>query len=265
MLDGIVPSAVEAAVAKYRASVVAGYLDGQWPDFYPLAQATPQLRHVSIATRPKTTRVLVYDVEAGNMSPAEAVGAVVGDRASGIIAPCCYVEYANWNALRNAFASNRIAEPLYWVGLWDGNPQIMPDAFAKQYANTLSFDISSVPDYWPGLDPEPISSVSTVEDDEMQQIDALTFHPGEYAYGINPKNAYSEVAFSCDGYGGQASLRVVVWDAGGDLVHEITVGGPENTEPVHQTVVKFPNPTSAYMVTVRRLDPLGFPVAVVFR
>jgi hypothetical protein len=264
MLDGIVASNIQAAVSKYDAKLIAGYTDGRWPDFQAAHALMPELLAVSITVTPTQFGALVLDVENGDASPAQAPAWVVGSRARGIV-PCIYCNASTWPAVRAAFTSARVAEPLYWIADYDNNPTIPDGAIAHQFLGTLSFDVSSVADMWPGLDPVTTATTLNVEEQEMTQIDSLTYHPQEYAFGVPADHGYSEVAFACDGYDQQGSLRVVTWDAAGDIVHEITVGGKDNTPAVHQTIVKFPNPDSTYLISVRRLDACNFPISVTFQ
>jgi hypothetical protein len=93
---------------------------------------------------------------------------------------------------------------------------------------------------------------STPEDDDMQQIESLVTHPGEYAYAVAGKG---HVRFVADGYGAKASLRVVLWEGGSlNILQDVEIG---------QGYVDLPiSPTLTTAVTVRRLDKGDFPVGV---
>lgn len=261
MLDGVIAMNVEQAVARYSAQLAAGYVNGNWADYDTLVKIAPKLLHVSITVTASSFGARVLDVESGDATAAEAPGWVVGSRARGIV-PWIYCNATTWPAVKKAFDDAAVTQPLYWIADYDNNPAIPEGAIAKQYTSTLAYDVSSVADFVPGLDPEPTPTTIVLNEEDMQQIDSLTIHPAEYAFGVPSDHGYTEVVFACDGYGQQGSLRVVTWDAAGDVVHEITVGGKENTTAVHQTVVKFPQADSAYLVTVRRLDACNFPISV---
>jgi hypothetical protein len=157
----------------------------------------------------------------------------------------------------------------YWAADWTGAPHLVPGTEATQYASDTMlgepYDLSLVSDTLVLWDTRPAAPAPAPADqeDDMQQIEPTTVHPGEYAYGINSQGgAVKTVRFSCDGYGGVASLRVVTWDSNGCLVHSITVGGQGTGPGSHLVSVAFGDAATTYQVTVRRLDSGDFPVGV---
>lgn len=109
--------------------------------------------------------------------------------------------------------------------------------------------------------PAPSPTPALRSDSDMQQIESLASHPGEYAYGVGNLGPLGSVTFSCDGYGAPAKLRVVVWNQNGPDVHDnVIVGGSNAT--AHKTSVRFAVPGDTFLVTVKRLDTGDFPVGV---
>jgi len=148
----------------------------------------------------------------------------------------------------------------YWTASWTGEPHMDAGAAATQYASDtqlgIDYDLSLVTDsltLWDTQPPAPNPAPSTVqEDDDMQQIEPLAAHPGEYAYPTVNKSA---LRLAADGYGAVAQLRVVVWAGTHPQVHDgVRVGGGFVDIPL--------NPATTSAVTVRREDTGAFPVGV---
>lgn len=154
MLDGISEPDVAAAVTRLRAAIVSGYVGGRWPDYNALVAGLPGLRHVSIAVNDQETAV-VLDVEKGDASPQQAPGWVRRMRAAGIQYPVVYMNDSTWQTVKDEFAAQGVAPPLYWVALYDGIAVVPAGAVAKQHTNTAGYDVSAALDYWPGVDPAP--------------------------------------------------------------------------------------------------------------
>lgn len=150
--------AVTAANIPADAGMVAGYIDrivlapwtaADWARF-------PSAVKVTIVKKASTPDGHVLDVERGDATPAEAPGWVQMRRAAGAD-PTVYCSLSDWPAVRAAFAAARVAEPHYWIAHYDGDPAIPAGAVAKQYRGDVApgIDVSSVVDYWPGVDPVP--------------------------------------------------------------------------------------------------------------
>ena len=148
-----------AADVPQTVDIVAGYIDGRykWSDAdWALFPGKPQVR---IATSADTDDGNCLDVEKGDATPSQAPVWVVARRAAGID-PTCYVNLANWQETKNAFAGAGIAEPHWWVAHYNNDPTIPAGAVAKQYQNEPltggHYDLSSCADIWPGVDAMPI-------------------------------------------------------------------------------------------------------------
>jgi hypothetical protein len=165
MLDGISGDAATMAQDASGVALIAGYDDGLYAWSAADWALFPNAIHVHIVVFPATNSGHVLDVEPGNdMTPSHWISWVQMRRAAGAD-PTIYVGENNWHLVRSAFQSAGVTEPHYWVALYDNVQSIPAGAVAKQYADVGSFDTSVVADYWPGVDPAPVSSTS--KDDDM--------------------------------------------------------------------------------------------------
>lgn len=165
------------------AQMVAYYVDGiyAWPRAW--IDLFPNSVMVSIsAIGAKTAQV--GDVEDGCIwPPANAVGWVLRARADGYD-PTIYVNERNdWAPTRDAFDARGVAHPHWWVANYDGRQTIPDGAVAKQYAHPpmlgKHYDLSTVADYWPGVDnPKGGDAMSWNEDLTLTTPDGSTeTHP----------------------------------------------------------------------------------------
>jgi hypothetical protein len=258
MFDGVDASSVPAGAAIY-----AGYVDGSWQSYGPLAQKFPHALHVSICvTASDNARVL--DVETGDASPTQAPGWAAKQRAAGTAHPVVYMNESTWPAVRAAFADQGVTPPLYWVASYVSDPSNVPvipsGAIAVQYYDYGGYDASRVADYWPGLDPVPSAGGSVLSEEDFVQIEPLSVHPGEYAFAFAPDK--TELVLVADGYSSPgASLRVVVWAGNNANVHDaIVLGGTSGTH-----TYGIPLGAGATGVTIRREDAQGYPIGVAFQ
>jgi len=110
---------------------------------------------VKIACFASTTDGHVLDIETGCSTPQEAPQWVFIRRNQGAD-PSVYVNESNWPATQSAFHAAGVAEPHYWLALYDGIATVPPGTVAKQYANSAitsaDYDMSIVADFWPGVD-----------------------------------------------------------------------------------------------------------------
>ncbi|MEU0795366.1 hypothetical protein ABZ342_35335 [Amycolatopsis sp. NPDC005961] len=147
--------AVTAANIPAGAQMVAGYIDkiqlepwsaADWARF-------PNAVKVTIVKKASTNDGHVLDVEPGDAGPGEAPGWVRMRRAAGAD-PTIYCNLSTWPTVRSAFSSAGVAEPHYWIAHYNGDPAIPDGAIAKQYRGDVApgYDVSSVADYWPGVD-----------------------------------------------------------------------------------------------------------------
>ena len=172
--------AVQASRIPPGATMVAGYCDtiripqwthADWARF-------PGAVQVRIAKKASTNDGHVLDVELGDATPAQAPGWVQMRRRAGAD-PTVYCNSSTWPAVRAAFRAAGVAEPHYWIARYDGNPAIPQGAIAKQYINTAFYDVSSVADYWPGVDSGPVVPASghiTTDDEETN----MQLQPGDH-------------------------------------------------------------------------------------
>lgn len=146
--------AVTASNIPSSATLVAGYGDGYYQNTAEMRARFPHATVVEIAVSPHHNLGVVLDVENGDASPSQAPGWVNMRRAAGVD-PTVYCNSSTWPAVRSAFQAAGVAEPHYWIAQYDGNPGIPGGAVAKQYRDVGPYDLSSVADYWPGVDSPP--------------------------------------------------------------------------------------------------------------
>jgi len=251
MYDGINS---DASVIPTSAQLVGGYVDGNYVWSAADWNRFPHSIHVGIAVKSTTNAGVVLDVEKGNATPAESVDWVLLRRKAGVD-PTVYCSQSEWPTVRAAFQARKVAEPHYWVANYNKDKTIPAGAIAHQYESDTRWDISSVADYWPGVDAPP---TTFQEEDVAQQIESLKVHPDEMAYDV-PKGA-NQIRFGADGYGANGKLRVVVWNGAGDLpsVNDgVLIGVKERYK-----MISLPPGTTH--VTVRREDTGEFPISVGF-
>lgn len=154
---------INVARLPATAKMFAGYVNGRWPTFNTLRAAYPRATCISIAVTVDVDAD-VLDVEKGDAYPTQAPAWVVRQRNRGAT-PTVYCSLNTWPEVKQAFADAGVDEPLYWIAHYDGMSAIPDGAIAKQYTGGDGYDLSSVADYWPGIDPEPV-----LEDEEMLMV-----------------------------------------------------------------------------------------------
>jgi hypothetical protein len=167
MYDGIDS---DADVIPTSAQLVAGYDDGfyawkdtDWARF-------PDSVHVHIVVHQSSNFGAVLDVEEGNASPAQSVDWVLMRRLAGAD-PTVYCNEENTLPLvQAAFKARNVVEPHYWLANYNGSQTIPVGAVAHQYESDVNWDISSVADYWPGVDPEPQGEDMALTPEDAQVI-----------------------------------------------------------------------------------------------
>jgi hypothetical protein len=172
MYDGIDSDASRIPVT---AQLVAGYVDGNYAWSAADWARFPHSVKVRIAVHPTTNDGHVLDCEPGNCGPEDAVNWVLLRRHAGMD-PTVYCNQTNaqtgWPAIQAAFDTHDVPQPHYWVAKYDGETAIPAGAVAKQYQSSTYWDLSSVADYWPGVDPTPTPPASTPtsskKDNDMQ-------------------------------------------------------------------------------------------------
>ena len=180
------------------AQMVAYYVDGlyAWPQAW--LDMFPNAVKVSISAIGART-AQVGDVELGCIWPVgNAVDWVLRARADGYD-PTIYVNEMNdWGPCRDAFRRRNVPEPHWWVANYDGSTRIPDGAVAHQYAHPRDgsgpadkpwetgkhYDLSSVRDYWPGVDPKAPGGAEPEEETvyafDVQEIPATGPEPEEH-------------------------------------------------------------------------------------
>lgn len=166
--------AIVAADVPPDGWAVAGYVNGQWPDFGALETRFPSLKHISITVNDQGT-AMVLDVENYDATPAQAPAWAQQMRAAGIPYPVVYMNLSTWQTVKDEFAAQSVEPPLYWVAQYDGIATVPAGAVAKQHTNTSGYDVSAAADYWPGVDPAPLPTTTTVT--TIQESDVTTYFP----------------------------------------------------------------------------------------
>lgn len=135
----------------------AGYLDGLWPTYVAMVARFPFARHISIATRATTAGADAYDVESGDLTPAQCPAVWHRERAAGR-EPVAYVNHTERVLVRAAFIAAAMTEPRYWLATLDGTTPwdaglvaIQCDGQAQTGAH---YDVSVVVDDWPAPRPK---------------------------------------------------------------------------------------------------------------
>ena len=204
MYDGIDS---DAAVIPTGAALVAGYVDGDYAWTAADWARFPASVHVKIAVKSTTNAGSVLDVETGDATPAESVNWALTRRGSGAD-PTVYCNTTTWPAVRSAFQARRVPEPHYWVASYNSDPAIPAGAIAHQYASFTRWDLSSVADYWPGVDPVPSAASKPVQ---LEEDDVSTPAIDGYVTLTWATGSRHVVQVGFDRIGGnQPDLRVVL-------------------------------------------------------
>lgn len=253
MYDGI---AADAHLIPQDAQIVAGYVDGlyawsdaDWARF-------PNSIKIRIAVFTSTNDGHVLDCEQGNNTPASSVDWVLMRRKAGVDPTVYCGKNTWWSQIRAAFQARGVAEPHYWVADYSVNqstPQVPADAIALQYTDAGSYDLSVVADYWPGVDPAPVTTATvtttTVTDSRRNDmhIDLKLETPVVFTNPAAALGGTSTMLLSCDF--GPATVRVATFSfhTGGWTVslHDLSPTGgalslplPADTNKVSVNVVK---------------------------
>jgi murein L,D-transpeptidase YcbB/YkuD len=157
MYDSETPSAIPA-----DAEIVAGYVDGQWPDFDELVTRFPNAKHVSITVSGRAG-AMVGDCEKGDMTPATlatwAEREIAADRR-----PTLYYSKDSAPAVVAALQEAGVALTAvdYWVADWKvpAEAHLVPGSVATQWASPGTgsggnYDVSETVEAWPAVAVEP--------------------------------------------------------------------------------------------------------------
>lgn len=241
--------AVTVSDLPKTATLIAGYVDGQFANVNTMRQQFPNATIVDIAVFPTTNNGHVLDVETGDATPTQAPGWAKMRRSAGID-PTIYCNKSTWQAVQNAFTATGEPQPHYWIADWTGQPHSIPGAVACQYQAAGPYDVSEVADYWPGIDLAPKRSGET----RMN----VSFEIGPNGGGVTfARGTCNNVALFVDNtlYLGNADLgvdlRVVQWVSdSGPIVEIVRVSNAKG----NQTVVTFKKPEMTHSVTITRAD-----------
>lgn len=165
------------------AQMVAGYVNGPYKWSAADWALFPNAVHVGIAVRASFDGGEVLDVEPGDATPAQAVEWVRMRRARGVD-PTVYCSESTWPTVVRAFASAGVVPPHYFIAHYDGDERIPIGAVAKQYRNTPDWDLSSVADYWPGID--------NIQEIDMQQSDIVKYWDPNIPSGTNDAPSFNQ-------------------------------------------------------------------------
>lgn len=143
----------------------------------------------------------------------------------------------------------------YWGAQWTGQGGVVAGDKATQWEDWGQWDESTCVDdglWWGSPTPPPVPVPTEVEDDEMQQVEPLAIHPDAYCYVTVNK---SKFRLAIDGFGQDATVRVVVFAGIDDLVYDNLV----IVKGFHDIGI---DPAHTSHVTVQRLDNGNFPIGV---
>lgn len=174
----IMYDSVDVAGLPTGGDLYAGYVDGIYKNDTAIKARFPNVPFVGIAVTASTNDGIVLDVERYDATPDQAPAWVKMRRLAGV-EPSVYCSEDAWATVKGAFAAAGITEPPYWVAAYPGaGPGIPLGAVAHQYADMGGYDVSTVADYWPGVDassppapaPQPPPPSTYTIGDAMQVI-----------------------------------------------------------------------------------------------
>ena len=132
------------------ATVMAGYVDGQWPSYAPMKTRFPNARVFSITVYNGDADIL--DVETGDATPDMVPAWVTRQRNAGRPIVIVYCNRSNYPAVVQACLNANVRVPPIWLAQYDNDPTIPDYAAGKQYQSTPNYDVSSIDTArWPGL------------------------------------------------------------------------------------------------------------------
>jgi len=212
--------AVNPANIPEGSQLVAGYGDGpesQWP-----AEAWgsfPGRALVRITTNGEDQAALVVDCEYGDFSPQSAVDEILRRRARGLD-PTEYCGAGSLWACRHAFDVRGIPQPYWWVADPDHTLNLEGNIIALQQGYPEGYDVSTVADYWPGVDvvavPTPPPAPPATGPDYPED-------------NLTPHEMTLPVPLDGDGNGYYSASQVGVDDVN-NIVSVVFIVGPPATE-----------------------------------
>ncbi|HEY1706401.1 MAG TPA: peptidoglycan-binding domain-containing protein [Trebonia sp.] len=148
MYDSVTPARIPSS-----ASIVAGYVDGEYAWTAADWGLFPKAKHVRISINGTGNLGDVLDVEKGNATPADTPGWIARRKAAGLARPSIYCSLSTVPAVRKATGALQL-DTAYdiWVADWTGKSHELeaplPGAavwmVATQWESTRDYDVSTV-------------------------------------------------------------------------------------------------------------------------
>lgn len=168
MYDGIAGDAASIAKAFPGATMVAGYVDGQFVWQQSDWNMFPKAQHILVSAIPGSSTAMTADVadcEDGDYDAAQAASWARAKIKAGYYRPTIYTSLDNAQAVRDATGSLILGVDYdLWIADYDGLPKqvVFSDgrkAALKQYNDFNFYDISAVfDDAWPHRKaPKPVN------------------------------------------------------------------------------------------------------------
>lgn len=147
---------VNVAAIPANATMVAGYVDGRYQTVPALRQRFPHAKVVTITVFGEPG-AQVADCERGDLTPAQAAQWAKSERLAGRH-PTIYCSASPWPSVQQAVRDvglDPAHDVSWWIAAYDHSTSIPNGAVAHQFTDPGPYDVSSVLDYWPGVDPTP--------------------------------------------------------------------------------------------------------------
>ncbi len=195
---------VSGAVAP-GVELVAAYATG-FPGSQVAFKTHPSLRHVLIVQANAYVKATVCDVESGAATPAFSAAWARYMRATRQNDyPTVYVQASGSQSIIDAFNAIREPLPFFWLADWDGSPaayltnNVIPgpgDVVAHQYFGgvNVSWDLSGVVRYWPGVDVMPYHPPSPLMDNAQWVWIRYTYIPDHFTTLADREHAWAELS-----------------------------------------------------------------------
>lgn len=158
MLDTVSPDRLPV-----DALLVGAYVDGMYANEAQVRARCPHATVVTITTRaPGKPGAHVADIEAGDLTPEQGAQWAANEVKAGRL-PTLYCNLSTWPEVKQHVAAHGISVS-YWIAHYDDKPEMIPGAVAHQYVERTdqNLDYSVAADYWPGVDPAPITAEAVV-------------------------------------------------------------------------------------------------------
>lgn len=152
---------IYAANVPANGDLYAGYDDGHWPDAADLQKRFPGKRVVRVTAFPTDIFGDVLDVETGDAKPTDVPAWLTKRRAQGGD-PSIYCSEFSANGIAAVEAACKSAgvhfdRSHWWRANYNGHALLESGESAHQWRDVGPYDSSVVADYWPGIDPVPVT------------------------------------------------------------------------------------------------------------